>query len=49
MSVQGCPYEIVPDAKKQDIISKLLGMPCETVEIKVVSPVRKWKGTRIRN
>ena len=45
IGVQGCRYEIVRDTndKDKDVIIKLLGMPGETSEIKLVSSKQKFK------
>jgi hypothetical protein len=47
IGIKGCTYEIVRDTKNQDIIIKLLGMPGEAAEIKVVSPARKFGNAKL--
>ena len=47
IGIEGCHYEIVRDTKDKDVIIKLLGMPGETFEIKLISPGRKFKSARL--
>jgi hypothetical protein len=47
IGIEGCHYEIVRDTKDKDVIIKLLGMPGETAEIKVLSPGRKFKSAQL--
>lgn len=47
IGIEGCHYEVVRDTKDKDVMVKLLGMPGDKAEIKVISPIRKFKNAEL--
>jgi len=47
IGIEGCDYEIVKDIQDKDVHIKLLGLPGETTDIKIITPGRKFKSARL--
>ena len=47
IGIEGCDYELVKDIQDKDVHIKLLGLPGETTDIKIITPGRKFKSARL--